>query len=325
MKRYVLARLAWTLVATWLVLTLTFGLLVAAPDPGASAYVAGQVQEGADYETARESYERARGRDAPVLERYRNYLVGVATLDWGWSESRSQPVIEAIATAWPYSVMYAAPALLVSTVLGVAIGLYSATHRNSVEDYAASSLAFFGASIPDFWFAIVLLLVFGVSLDWIPLYFRTDVSWVSWTNVRQLAAPTLVVALSATAGEVRYARAAALEYVNAEFIKAAKAKGVPPGRRVVRHVLRPALVPLSTILIADLLGVVLVSSYLVEVVFGIPGLGLLSYRAIVQGDVPLVLATVLLPTFVALLGNLLQDVAYAALDPRIDYGGREGR
>ena len=122
MKRYVLARLAWTLVATWLVLTLTFGLLVAAPDPGASAYVAGQVQEGADYEEARESYERARGRDAPVLERYRNYLVGVATLDWGWSESRSQPVIEAIATAWPYSVMYAAPALLVSTVLGVAIG-----------------------------------------------------------------------------------------------------------------------------------------------------------------------------------------------------------
>jgi len=325
MKWYVLRRLAWTLVATWLVLTLTFGLVAASPDPGASAYVAQQVQAGGDVEGAQASYERARGLDRPLWAQYRDYMIGMATLDWGWSETRSQPVVEAVAAAWPYSVMYGAPALLVSTVLGVAVGLYSATHRNTLEDYAASSFAFFGISIPDFWFAIVLILVFGVTLGWIPIYYRSDVPWLSLANARQLLAPALVVTLSSIAGEMRYSRATALEYVNSAFVKTAKAKGASSWRRVTRHVLRPALVPLSTILVADLLNVVLVSSYLVEVVFGIPGLGLLSYKAIRQQDVALVLATVLIPTFVALLGNLAQDVAYTVLDPRIDYGGREGR
>ena len=323
MKWYVVRRLAWTLVATWLVLTLTFGLMAASPDPQASAYVAQQVQEGADFEQAQASYERARGLDRPLWVQYRNYMIGMVTLDWGWSETRSQPVIEAIAAAWPYSVMYGAPALLISTVLGVAIGLYSATHRNTLEDYAASSVAFFGISIPDFWFAIVLILVFGVTLGWIPIYYHSDVPWFSLENARQLIAPTLVVTLSSIAGEMRYSRATALEYVDREFVKTAKAKGASSWRRVTRHVLRPALVPLSTILVSDLLNIVLVSSYLVEVVFGIPGLGLLSYRAILQQDVALVLATVLIPTFIALLGNLAQDVAYTVLDPRIDYGGRD--
>ncbi|MFB6130661.1 MAG: ABC transporter permease [Salinigranum sp.] len=320
MKWYIARRLVWTVVASWLILSLTFGLLVVSPDPGASAYVARQVQRGADFGQAQAAYRTAHGRDRPLLERYRDYVVGVLTLHWGWSDSRSEPVTTAIAHAWPYSVMYAAPALLVSTVLGVAIGLYSATHRNTPGDYAASAFAFFGLSIPDFWFAILLVLVFGAGLGWIPIYYHSDVPPLSLANARQLVAPILVVALSSIAGQMRYTRATALEYVSAAFVRTAKAKGASPWRRTTRHVLRPALVPLSTILVTDLLNVVLVSSYLVEVVFGIPGLGLLSYKAMVQQDVPLVMATVLLPTFVAILGNLLQDVAYAALDPRIDYG-----
>ena len=317
---YLARRLAWTVAATFVVLSLTFGVLVASPDPGASAYVAQQAQQGGDVGEARETYRKARGRDAPLWERYRNYMVGMATLDWGWSETRSQPVTQAIAQAWPYSAMYAVPALLVSTLLGVAAGLYAATHRNSPEDYAASAFAFFGVSVPDFWFAVVLILVFGVWLGWIPVYYRPEAPPFSLENARQLAAPALVVALSSIAGEMRYARATALEYVNAAFVKTAKAKGASSWRRVTRHVLRPALVPLSTILVTDLLSVAFVSSYVVEVVFGIPGLGLLSYKAMVQQDVPLVLATVLVPTFVAIVGNLLQDVAYAMLDPRIEYG-----
>lgn len=322
MKRYVARRLAWTLVATFLVLSATFGLMAASPDPQAATYLAQQVQSGGDFGDAEESYERARGLDRPLWEQYERYMVGVVTLDWGWSETRSQPVTAAVAQAVPYSLMYAVPAVLVSTVLGVAIGLYSAVHRNSLGDYAASSVAFFGISVPDFWFGILLILVFGVRLEWIPVYYHSDVPWVSLENARQLVAPTLVVALSALASEMRFARATALEYVNAEFVKTAKAKGASGWRRVTRHVFRPALVPLSTILVGDVLNIVLVSSYLVEVVFGIPGLGQLSYRAMLQQDVALVLATVLVPTFVAIVGNLCQDVAYTMLDPRIDYGER---
>jgi peptide/nickel transport system permease protein len=322
MMWYIARRLAWTVVATFLILSLTFGLLAASPDPQAATYVAEQVRSGGDFQDARAAYERARGLDEPLWVRYKSYMVGIVTLDWGWSESRSQPVTEAIAQALPYSVMYAAPAVVVSTVLGVAIGLYSATHRNTAEDYAASAFAFFGISVPDFWFGILLILVFGVWLDWIPVYYHSDVPWLSLANARQLVAPVLVVTLSSIASEMRFSRATALEYVNAVFVKTAKAKGAGERRRVTRHVLRPALVPLSTILVGDILNVLLVSSYLVEVVFGIPGLGLLSYRAILQQDVPLALATVLVPTFVALVGNLLQDVAYTVLDPRIDYGDR---
>jgi peptide/nickel transport system permease protein len=322
MKWYIVRRLAWTVVATFIILSLTFGLMAASPDPQAASYVAEQVQTGGDYEQAQESYEKARGLDRPLWERYTSYMVGMATFDWGWSETRSQPVTQAIAEAWPYSVMYGTPALIISTVLGVAIGLYSATHRNSMEDYAASAFAFFGISIPDFWFAILMILVFGVWLGWIPIYYHSDVPWFSLQNAQQLVAPTLVVTLSSIASEMRFSRATALEYVNAEFVKTAKAKGANSWRRVTRHIFRPALVPLSTILVGDILNIVLVSSYLVEVVFGIPGLGQLSYKAILQQDVALVLATVLIPTFIAIVGNLFQDLAYTVLDPRIDYGDR---
>ena len=121
---------------------------------------------------------------------------------------------------------------------------------------------------------------------------------------------------------MRYARAEALEYVEAEFVKTAKAKGVDERTIVLKHVFRPAAVPLATILVGDLLGIIFVGSYLIEVVFGIPGLGLLSFKAITNQDTALVFGTVFVPTFLAIIGNLAQDIAYVVLDPRIDYGDR---
>lgn len=322
MRWYLARRLGWTLMATFIILSLTFGLMAASPDPQASQFVYQQAQQGVSYEEAQEMYKKSQGLDKPLWEQYTGYMVGVFTLDWGWSNTRGQPVFDAIADAWPYSVMYGTPALIISTLLGVAIGLYSATHQYTRADYSATFFAFFGLSIPDFWFGIILILVFGVHLDWIPIYFQSDIPTFSLENVRQLIAPIIVVTLSSIASEMRYSRAAALEYVNAEFVKTAKAKGASSWRIVTRHIFRPALVPLSTILVVDILNIVLVSSYLVEVVFGIPGLGLLSYKAIVQQDAPLVLATVLIPTFIAIIGNLVQDIAYTVLDPRIEYGDR---
>jgi peptide/nickel transport system permease protein len=146
--------------------------------------------------------------------------------------------------------------------------------------------------------------------------------WVSWQNVRQLLAPVLVLATGAFAGNMRYSRAEALEYVNAEFVKTARAKGASDWRVLLVHILRPAAVPLMTIFIADLLGLLLASSFLVEVIFQIPGLALLGYNAIVNQDTPLVMGTTLIPVLLLLVGNLLQDIAYTVLDPRIDYGDR---
>jgi peptide/nickel transport system permease protein len=122
---------------------------------------------------------------------------------------------------------------------------------------------------------------------------------------------------------MRYSRAEALEYVEADFVKTARAKGVSDRMIVLKHILRPASIPLATLLVGDLLGIIFVGSYLVEVVYGIPGLGTLSYRAIVNQDTALVFGTIFVPTFIAIVGNLAQDLSYAYLDPRISFGDDE--
>jgi peptide/nickel transport system permease protein len=244
------------------------------------------------------------------------------SLNWGWSESRSQRVTTAIAEAIPYTAIYSVPTTILSILLGLSIGLYSATHQYTKTDYAATFVGFFGYAIPNFWFAIVLLLVFGVNLGWVPVVFDADAPLLSGRMARQLILPVFVLVTGTIAGTMRYSRAEALEYVQAEFVKTARAKGASELRVLARHVLRPAAVPLVTILVGDILTIFLAASYLVEVVFGIPGLGQLSFEAIVAQDTALVLGTTLIFTFVAILGNLLQDIAYTVLDPRIDYGDR---
>ncbi len=323
MKWYIGRRVLWSFFAVWVVLTVTFGLMYITPDYQAQDFAFQAAQEGGDPQEALEAYQQARGTDRPFFEQYQEYMLNFLSFNWGWSHSRSQPVMEVLANAYPYSLMYGVPSIIISVILGLLIGLYSATHQYTRADYAATFFAFFGLSIPDFWFAIILLLIFGVILGWVPITFQTDVATFSWDNVRQLILPVTVLTLSSIAGMMRYSRAEALEYVDAEFVKTAKAKGASSRSILYKHIFRPAAVPLSTLLVSDLLGIIFVASYLVEVVFAIPGLGYVSYDALVnQQDTPLVLATVLIPAFLAIIGNLMQDIVYTILDPRIDYGDR---
>lgn len=333
MRWYVARRFAWAIVATFVVLSITFLLVYFTPDAQMQDMMFQASMQGQDAEEAAEAYETMRGLDQPMHQQYLDYMVNMATFNWGWSHTRSEPVMESLASAYPYSLMYGVPATLLSTVLGIVIGLYSATNQYTRADYAATFFAFFGLSIPNFWFAIILLLIFGVILGWVPVVFDaqaaldangniTLATLFSWENVRQLILPIVVLTTGAIASMMRYARAEALEYVRAEFVKTAKAKGASDRTILYKHIFRPAAVPLSTILVSDLLGIIFVGSYLIEVVFGIPGLGQLSFLAIIDQDTPLVMATVLIPAFIAIIGNLLQDIAYTILDPRIGYGDR---
>jgi peptide/nickel transport system permease protein len=322
MHWYVVRRVAWALVATYLILSLTWGLLAVTPNPAAEQMQFQAAASGGSAEAAREAFEARRGLDRSPWVRYREYMVNMVTLNWGWSQSRSQPVVDAIGSALPYTALYSIPTTILSVLLGLTIGLYSATHQYTRSDYAATFFAFFGYAIPNFWFAIILLLIFGVQLGWFPVVFDSDLPLLSLAMARQLVLPVVVLVTGTIAGVMRYSRAEALEYVEAAFVKTAKAKGASGYRILSRHVLRPAAVPLMTILVGDILGIFLAASYLVEVVFGIPGLGQLSYNAILAQDTSLVLGTTLIFTFVSVVGNLVQDVAYTVLDPRIDYGDR---
>lgn len=319
---YISRRLLWTIFAVFIILTITFVFLEITPDTRLVEMQFQAAQKGLSPEQTQQAYIIQERLNRPIWERYIDYMVNMATGNWGWSDTRSQPVIEAILSAYPYSLMYGVPAVLLSTIVGIGLGLYSAINQYSKTDYIATFIAFFGISIPNFWFGIILILVFGSILEWIPILFNPDLPVFSWENIRQLIAPIVVVTTAGIASEMRYARANALEYVNAEFIKTAKAKGASSWRIVTRHIFRPTLVPLSTILVGDMLGIILTTSYLVEIVFGIPGLGRLSLDAIQNGDTALVLGTTLIPAFIAIIGNLLQDIAYTIVDPRIDYSDR---
>jgi peptide/nickel transport system permease protein len=322
LRWYVARRLLWTLVATFIILSVTWGLLAVTPNQQAAQLGFQAAQAGGSAEAAEEAFRQSRGLDRPLWERYTTYMTNMVTLNWGWSDSRSQPVIEAIWAALPYTAIYSVPTTILSILLGLSIGLYSATHQYTKADYAATFFAFFGFAIPNFWFAIILLLVFGVQLGWFPVVFDPDVPFFSLQMARQLVLPVVVLTTGTIAGLMRYSRARTLEFVQADFVKTARAKGASEWRVLTRHILRPASPPLVTILISDLLGIFIAASYLVEVVFGIPGLGQLSFRAIIAQDTALVLGTVLIGVFIAIVGNLFQDLAYTVLDPRIDYGDR---
>jgi peptide/nickel transport system permease protein len=354
MKWYIAKRLAWSVVAALIILTIGFVLMDIVPDQNLQVEKFEAQQEGQSAEQAAQAYEERRGLDEPLVDRYTSFLVGFVQGEWGWSYEYDQTVVQTIQQTIPYSMMYGTPAIILSTVLGLVIGLYSAVNQYTKTDYAATLFSFFGISIPNWWFGLVLLVVFGAFLGWFPIDFnhrlaqtangkltwlqtvdsshpafigesvegQQQVGILSPANLRQLVLPTFVSMTGLIAAMTRYARAEALEYVDAEFVKTAKAKGVSNWRIVARHILRPAAVPLSTILVGRFLGLFLTGSYLIEVVFGIPGLGLASYNAIIEQDQNLVLVTLLIPTFLVLTSNLAQDIAYVILDPRVSYGDR---
>lgn len=338
MKWYVIRRLAWTLFVSWLALSVTWGLLAASPNQGEMEAAMQAAEAGEDAEEAQERYRERRGLDRPLHEQYIDYVLGVYTLDWGWSNERSQYVTDAILDSYPYSIQYQIPAAIITVFVAYSLGLYSAMNQYTPSDYLATFTAYFGLSIPNFWFAIMGILVLGVwlqdaeilgvSLSFLrlPTYYDTGIvksqGWLSWGNAKQLLLPIVVISTAGFASQMRYSRAQALEYANSEFVKTARAKGASDSRVLIWHILRVAMVPLSTVLVGVVLGTFFGGALIIEYIFQIPGLGLLTFNAFVQQDTPIIMATFLIGVFLTLIGYLIQDLAYVWLDPRISYGDR---
>lgn len=338
MKWYIARRLAWTVFATWLALTITFGLLALSPSAGELEAAQQAAMQGGSAEEATEDYKKRMGLDKPVHERYLSWLSGVLTLNWGWSVTRQQTVLGALGSAYPYSLQYALPTIVITTILGYGLGLWGGMHRNQPSDYAGMVIAFFGISIPNFWFAIMLILIAGVWFQdaavlgmplepfKLPVFYDSDVpieqGWLSVANIKQLIMPIIVLSTASLATQMRYSRAQVLEYVNSDFVKTARAKGGSDTYVLFRHILRVALVPLTNILVGTVLAVFFAGSVVIEFIFQIPGLGALGLKAIENNDTPLVLGPVLISTFLIIFGNLIEDLLYTVLDPRVDYGDR---
>jgi len=319
LQNYIIRRLIYAFLIAFGVVTITFILLRIGPSSPADKYLANISARTQDPSKVIEAVEARYGLDKPLHEQYFNYLVNLARGDWGWSFSTSLPVIELIRRHWIYSFQLILLSMLFASSLGILIGIYSAVKQYTKTDYIATFFSFIGISIPNFWLGIMLILIFSVQLGWFKTYYDTGLPMFSLANLKALILPVITLGTGMMAGYTRYARSATLDNLRKEFVKTARAKGLPERVVIGKHVFRNAILPIITIIMFDLAGVVFGGAYLTEIIFGIPGLGRVSFNAIFANDYPVVITITLIGAMVVLFTNLATDIVYTWLDPRIRY------
>jgi peptide/nickel transport system permease protein len=319
MRSYIIKRLFYSVIIAWGILTITFILLRVGPTSPVDRYILNIAAKGQDVESVRQAIEARYGLDKPIIEQYLLYMGNLLQGKWGWSFSASQPVMDLIGSHWIYSFQLILLATIFAIIIGVGLGILSAVKQNTKIDYAASIFSFIGISIPGFRLGLMLILVFAVYLGVFKTYYDTSYPIWSLENLRQLIMPVLALGIGELAGYVRYTRSAMLDNLRKEFVTTARAKGLSERTVIGKHVLRNAVLPLVTIIMFDLGSIVFGGAYLTEIVFGIPGLGQVSFNAIFANDYAVVIAVTLIGTFLVLFINLATDLIYTYLDPRIRY------
>lgn len=319
MRSYIIKRLLYSVIIAWGILTITFILLRIGPSSPVDRYILNIAARGQDVDSVRQAIEARYGLDKPIIEQYLLYMGNLLQGKWGWSFSASQPVMDLIGSHWIYSFQLILLSTIFAILIGVGLGMLSAVKQNTKVDYAASIFSFIGISIPGFWLGLMLILVFAVYLGVFKTYYDTNYPIWSLDNLRQLILPVLTLGIGSLAGYVRYTRSAMLDNLRKEFVTTARAKGLSERTVIGKHVLRNAVLPLVTIIMFDLGSIVFGGAYLTEIVFGIPGLGQVSFNAIFANDYAVVIAVTLIGTFLVLFINLVTDLIYTYLDPRIRY------
>ncbi|HTY13986.1 MAG TPA: ABC transporter permease [Candidatus Omnitrophota bacterium] len=266
------------------------------------------------------------GLDQPIIVQYVKWLANAIRFDFGNSLITGQPVISEIGERLPATLLLMGSSLLLTLLLAIPIGVISAVKKNSWFDNFFTVFSFTGMAIPTFWLALMLMLLFSVQLNWLPavgmfdpLMRHSHPAWRALDVAIHLVLPLLTMTIVSLAGISRYQRAAMLEVLNQDFIKVARAKGLPESKVIFKHALRNALLPIVTILglsLPDLFG----GAFIIESIFAWPGMGRLGVQAIFQRNYPVIMGIVMLSALMIVLGNLIADVCYALVDPRIRYG-----
>ncbi|OFJ50829.1 ABC transporter permease [Mycolicibacterium grossiae] len=311
MTRFLARRLAYSLVVLVGVLIVVFALVHLVPgDPVRIALGTRYTPE------AYEALRAASGLDRPLAQQFFGYLAGALRGDLGVSFRNGDPVAGVLAERLPATVSLALAGIVVALLIALPAGIFSALREGRLSDAIVRVTSQVGVSVPDFWMGILLIALFATTLGWLPTsgyrpLFGDPLGWLS-----HILLPAVVVGLVAGAIMTRYVRSAVLDVAGAGYVRTARSKGLPPAIVTFRHTVRNALVPILTITgiqLATVLGGVIV----VEVVFAWPGLGRLVYNAVAARDYPVIQGAVLLIAALFLLINLIVDVLYAVVDPRI--------
>ena len=272
------------------------------------------------------------GLDKPLHVQYGLWLSRIVRLDFGRSFAPDgRPVLHKIAERLPVTLLLNIIELLIIVAVAIPIGVASATRQYSLFDKFTTMFVFVGFATPDFWFALLLMMLFGVQLGWLPISGLRSPNWEylsfwrqQWDFLGHLVLPIAVATFGGLAGLSRYMRQAMLEVVRQDYIQSARAKGLAEAVVIRKHALRNALLPIVTILALSLPGLI-GGSVIVEWTFGIPGMGQLMVQAVFQRDYPLVMGNLVIVATLTLVANLIADVSYGLIDPRIRLAGRRAR
>ncbi len=320
-----IARRLLVAVPVVLLATLVVFLLVTAKGDPLRDY---RHQVGVSQQTVR-NLEHEYHLDEAKPAQYVGWLKDFVRGDWGRSFATGQPVTSMVGDAVWNTLLLVVPAVLLSALLGMLIGVVSAVRRYSTFDHVATGLSYFGFSMPDFFFALLLQLLLVVVLQeqlGMHLFYTQGKYSVGHEGsivnlVQHMVLPILVLMLTSVAAWSRFQRDSMVSVLSSDYIRTARAKGVPRAQIIRRHALRNALIPFVTVVAVDA-GVLLGGVVVIEVVFSWPGMGLLFYRALQRSDYPVLLAWMAVAALFVVLANLVADVAYSFLDPRIRVGGR---
>jgi peptide/nickel transport system permease protein len=309
---YLLNRIGQGLVVIWAALTLAFFLMFVIGDP-----VLMRVGEDASVELV-ERYRTLMGLDRPLIVQYGDFLWGAVQGDFGNSYRHGAPVTPIVLERLGRSAELAIPAILLALIISIPVGVLSALKRNTMMDYVARVFALVGQAAPQFWVGIMGIVIFAAALGWLPSSGRVVGQGVG-PYVAHMFMPAVVLALTPMAYLTRMMRSTTLEVIHDDYVRTARAKGVREMRVIYFHAVRNALIPYITISALQI-GNVIAGSMVVESVFAWPGLGRLLMDSIRMLDIPVVAAGLAAVAVIYVVLNLLADLSYALLDPRVRYG-----
>ncbi len=262
------------------------------------------------------------GLDDPIAIRYLRWFTAMLHGDWGFSFVSRVDVDTLIMQRLPTTLFVIGSSQVLALLIALPVGIYAAARPYSIFDQIASTLAFVGFSLPTFFTGILFILIFSIYLDWLPFVYRTDISATGWQwyweHVRQAAMPVTVLGLFQGASWTRYVRSAVLDVIRLDYVTTARAKGLAERDVIVRHVARNALIPVVT-LVALQMPAVFGGAIVTEQIFRIPGIGSLLISSILANDTPTIMAVTFVFACLVILFNLLADLIYGWLDPRIAY------
>jgi len=262
------------------------------------------------------------GLDDPIALRYLRWLLAMLHGDWGFSFVSRMDVDTLIRQRLPATLLVIGSSQLVALLIALPVGVYSALRPYSLFDQIANLLAFIGFSLPTFFTGLLFILLFSIYLDWLPFVFQADISATGWQwyweEFKQAVMPVSVLALLQAASWTRYVRSAVLEVIRLDYVTTARAKGLPERTVVVKHIVRNALIPVVT-LVALQMPALFGGAIVTEQIFRIPGIGSLLISSILANDTPVIMAVTFVFAGLVILFNLVADILYGWLDPRIAY------